>query len=358
VTRFSERSLIETILRPLSKNSPGAFALGDDAALISPRPGYELVVTKDALVAGVHFFADDKPELIAAKALRVNLSDLYAKGATPAGYLLSLFLPADIGADWLKAFAAGLKKDQDTYALGLLGGDTVRTPGPFSLSVTMFGEVPEGKMVHRDGARPGDGIYVSGPIGDAALGLKVAREELQLSDSKDSNYLLQKYLLPDPDPSLIVPVREYASAAMDISDGLAGDLTLLCEASKAGAIVDVSAVPLSSAARKLIRNRPGLERFRKTGDRFSDKKCGRNNELEPGFDTVKTGNALISAILTGGDDYKILCTIPAAHEAAFTGHCGDKLSRIGEIEAGHSSVKFIGRDAQNLSLEVLSYRHF
>ncbi len=324
MAKFSERCLIETILAPLSKNCPGAFGLSDDAALVPPRRGYELVITKDALVAGVHFFPDDSPELIAAKALRVNLSDLYAKGAVPTCYLLSLFLPATMSQDWLKAFAGGLGAEQDKYSICLLGGDTVRTPGPFSLSVTMMGETPKGKMVHRSGARPGDDIFVSGPIGDAALGLQAIRQELDVTDSKDSDYLKRTYLLPDPDPNLITPVRDFASAAMDISDGLAGDLTLLCAASKVTARIEVDAIPLSSAARHVVQNRP---------DR-------------------------ITAILTGGDDYKILCTIAPRHADAFITSCGGKIFRIGEIEAGQSSVKFIGRDGQNLSLNALSYRHF
>jgi len=324
MARFSERSLIETILYPLSKDCPGAFGLSDDAALISPRSGFEMVVTKDALVAGVHFFPGDAPELIAAKALRVNLSDLYAKGAEPAYYLLSLFLTPDMNEAWLRAFAKGLAADQKKYAIGLLGGDTVRTPGPFSLSVTMLGEVPKGKMVHRSGARAGDHIFVSGPIGDAALGLEVAAKQLLTNDSNDSDYLKQQYLLPDPDQTLILPVRDFASAAMDVSDGLAGDLTLLCAASGVTAQVDVAAVPLSTAARHVLQNRPEL----------------------------------ISKILTGGDDYKILCTVPSENVAEFNAICGDKMHRIGEIITGHSSVKFIGRDGQTMSLSALSYRHF
>ncbi len=324
MAKFSERSLIETILAPLSRNCPGAFGLGDDAALISPRSGYELVITKDALVAGVHFFPDDKPELVAAKALRVNLSDLYAKGAEPTCYLLSLFLPAIMSEDWLRAFADGLEAEQEKYSICLLGGDTVRTPGPFSLSVTMTGEMPEGKMVHRSGARPGDHIFVSGPIGDAALGLRVIRGELKVTEKKDADYLKRNYLLPDPDPELITSVRDFASAAMDISDGLAGDLTLLCAASRVTAQIEVDAIPLSSAVRHVVENRP--ER--------------------------------ITAILTGGDDYKILCTIAPHHADAFIASCGGKMFRIGKIEAGQSSVKFIGRDGQNLSLNALSYRHF
>ena len=321
---FTERSLIETILAPLSANQPGAFGLGDDAALISPRSGFELVVSKDSLVAGVHFFADDSPEQIAAKALRVNLSDLYAKGATPEGYFLGLFLPENMEAGWLRAFADGLRQDQEKYEIGLLGGDTVRTTGPLALSITMFGEVPAGKMVHRHGACPGDGVFVSGPIGDAALGLKLRMKELQVSDSEDSGYLLQKYLLPDPDPALIAPILKYASAAMDISDGLAGDLHLLCAASRLAARVNIPALPLSPAARKLLRSRP---------------------------ETLNT-------ILSGGDDYKILCTVPKTYEGAFTAQCGGRMSRIGEMQAGDPSVKFIGPEAKKLSLNALSYRHF
>ncbi len=321
---FNERSLIEDILAPLSKGCAGAFELKDDAALIKPRPGYELVVSKDALVAGVHFFASDKPEDIAVKALRVNLSDLYAKGADARYYLLSLFLPADIDENWLRRFADGLDAEQKRWAIHLLGGDSVRINGPFCLSVTMIGEVPAGEMVHRMGASPGDIVFVSGVIGDAALGLEVINKKIAVTKDSDKEYLLEKYLLPDIDCKIVPHLRRYASAAMDISDGLAGDLAMLCRASGLGARLYAGDVPLSGAARRLLERQPEL----------------------------------LDVILTGGDDYKILCTIAAAHSAAFENACGGQVYRIGEIIAGEGELEFIGINGQTLALGALSYIHF
>ncbi len=321
---FSERSLIEDILAPLSKGCAGAFDLKDDAALIKPRPGYDLVVSKDALVAGVHFFAHDAPEKIAAKALRVNLSDLYAKGADAKYYLLSLFLPADIYESWLQRFAHGLGAEQKRHAIHLLGGDTVRINGPFCLSVTMIGEVPSGEMVHRMGASPGDIVFVSGVIGDAALGLEVINEKIAVGKDSDREYLVDKYLVPDVDCKIVPHLRRYASAAMDISDGLAGDLALLCRASGVSAKLYAGDVPLSGAARRLLERQPQL----------------------------------LEVILTGGDDYKILCTVAAERREAFEKACGGQVRQVGEITAGEGGVEFTGFNGKILSLGALSYIHF
>ena len=166
----AEDRLIARYFRPIAKH-PGALRLIDDAAILTPAKGAEVVLTVDAIVGGVHFFEDDPPDTVARKALRVNLSDLAAKGAKPAGFLLTLALPKSAGEDWVKAFARGLGADAKRYACPLLGGDSVRTPGPVTISITAFGTVPKGTMVPRSGAKPGDHILVTGTIGDAALGL-------------------------------------------------------------------------------------------------------------------------------------------------------------------------------------------
>src|SRR3954454_1192813 len=168
----AEDSLIARYFRPLASD-PGAFDLTDDAAILRSS-GDELVVTTDAIVEGVHFLSDDPPDTIARKALRVNLSDLAAKGATPAGFVLTLALHKADEA-WLKPFAAALGEDAAQFGCPLLGGDTVSTPGPMMISVTAFGRVPDGKMVHRGGAKPGERVMVTGTIGDAALGLAVLK---------------------------------------------------------------------------------------------------------------------------------------------------------------------------------------
>src|SRR4030088_2879778 len=228
----SEDSLIARYFRPLATD-PGAFGLMDDAAILRAS-GDDIVVTTDAIVEGVHFLPDDPPDTVARKALRVNLSDLAAKGATPAGFLLTLALRAADDA-WLKPFARGLGEDAGLFGCPLLGGDTVSTPGPLMISITAFGRVPAGRMVHRRGAKPGGRVVVTGTIGDAALGLDILKggaAALALAgDAAARDMLIGRYRVPQPRTALARVVREHASAAMDVSDGLAGDLAKLCAAS-------------------------------------------------------------------------------------------------------------------------------
>ena len=171
----AEDRLIARYFRPLA-TAPGAFGLSDDAAALTPPPGCDLVLTTDGVIAGVHFFPDDPPDTIGRKALRMNLSDLAAKGAKPAGFLLSLALPAGTDATWIAGFAAGLGEDAAAYGCPLFGGDTDHTPGPLAVSIAAFGTVPQGRMVRRSTAKAGDSIVVTGTIGDAALGVKVRRD--------------------------------------------------------------------------------------------------------------------------------------------------------------------------------------
>ncbi len=237
----------------------GALALTDDAAFFAPPEGQELVLTTDAIVAGVHFLPDDPPETVARKALRVNLSDLAAKGANPAGCLLTLALPEGFGEAWLSPFASGLQSDCDLFGCPFYGGDTVRTTGPLWLSVTAFGTLPRGTMVRRAGAKPGDRIVVTGTIGDAALGLRLLREpdligQWSLSDD-EAAHLVGRYRVPQPRNAMADIVRAFASAAMDVSDGLAGDLQKLCEVSGVSARIAAARLPLSSrrAGRSQLR---------------------------------------------------------------------------------------------------------
>src|SRR6202035_2343884 len=188
----AEFSLIGRHFRPLA--GPGALDLRDDAALLIPPPGRELVLTVDAMVAGVHFLPDDPPDLVGRKLLRVNLSDLAAKGAVPLGYLMTVSAPKNTPEAWFAGFAAGLALDQATFGVTLLGGDTTSTPGPISLSLTIIGHVAPGCAVKRAGARPGDGIWVTGTIGDGALGLATARGHL----TDPTGHLLSRYRLPQP----------------------------------------------------------------------------------------------------------------------------------------------------------------
>src|SRR3954452_11519472 len=248
-----EDSLIARYFRPIATD-PGAFGLDDDAAALKPS-GDDIVVTTDAVVAGVHFLPDDPPDTVARKALRVNLSDLAAKGATPAGFVLTLALPrAD--ESWLAAFARGLGEDATHYGCPLLGGDTVSTPGPAMISITAFGRVPAGKMVPRGGARPGDCVMVTGMIGDATLGLELLRggavADALADDVASRDVLIGRYRVPQPRNALSRGLRDHASAAMDVSDGLAGDLAKLCAASGVSAVIDAPRVPTSAVAAALL----------------------------------------------------------------------------------------------------------
>ena len=326
----AEDRLIARYFRPLATH-PGAFGLIDDAAALTPPPGSDLVLTTDAIVGGVHFFADDPADLVAKKALRVNLSDLAAKGAKPLGFLLTLALPKAIGEAWLKVFAGGLGADAEAYACPLLGGDSVRTPGPVTISITAFGTLPQGTMVRRSGAKAGDRVVVSGTIGDAALGLVQRRVGSAAKrwklDRTERQHLAERYLLPQPRNAVAEAVRLHASAAMDISDGLVGDLGKLCAASGITAVIEVERLPLSAAARKAV--------------------------------TAERGR--IDTVLTGGDDYEIVATVAPEKLAPFravAAAAGVAVSEIGSIAAKSGSPRFLDRDGKALLFKRPSFSHF
>ncbi|WP_439399554.1 thiamine-phosphate kinase [Bradyrhizobium sp. PMVTL-01] len=324
----AEDSLIARYFKPLASD-PGAFGLVDDAAVLSSS-GDDVVVTTDAVVEGVHYLATDPPDTIARKALRVNLSDLAAKGAAPAGFVLTLALRRKEDS-WLRPFADALGEDATAFGCPLLGGDTVSTPGPQMISITAFGRVPKGRMVGRTGARAGDRILVTGTIGDAALGLDAltggAVAAALMSDPAARDLLVSRYRVPQPRNVLAQAVRDHASAAMDVSDGLAGDLTKLCAASGVSATVDVASVPRSAAAAGLIaRDVVGVETW-----------------------------------LAGGDDYEVLCTVPPAQSDALIAAgraVGLPVAAIGTIVAGHERPRFLDGQGRQLTLKRLSYSHF
>jgi thiamine-monophosphate kinase len=319
-----EDDLIGRYFKPIATD-PGALGLADDAAILKVG-GDDLVITTDAIVEGVHFLSDDPPETVAKKALRVNLSDLAAKGAAPAGFVMSLALRnADEG--WLASFARGLSDDATGFGCPLLGGDTVATPGPLTISITAFGRVPPGEMILRNRAEPGDRIVVSGTIGDASLGLAILTGKITVDDVAVREMLLGRYRIPLPRIGLVGAVRCYAHAAMDVSDGLAGDLAKLCAASGVSAVIDAASVPLSDAARGLMEQ----------------------------------GRTRLESTVSGGDDYEILCTIAENSFGDFARAAqsvGVAVTSIGTIVAGSIPPKWLDAEGREITLPRLSYSHF
>ena len=320
-----EDRLIARFFKPLATH-PGALGLGDDAAFIKAPPGCDLVLKTDAIIGGVHFFAEDAARDVARKALRVNLSDLAAKGATPLGFLLSLALPKETGEDWLGGFADGLRADSEQFGCPLFGGDTDRTPGPITISIAMVGSVPDGTMVRRSGAKPGDRVFVTGSIGDAALGLALRKGAAWPLSEAQRQHLLSRYLLPQPRNVLAEAVRTHASAAMDVSDGLVGDFAKLCRASQVAAEIGTARVPLSDAAKAAVTAEP----------------------------------AMLETALTGGDDFEIVCTVPPAKTDSFrlaAKAATVAVSEIGEIQAGEG-VRFLDNNRRPLTFKRAAFSHF
>lgn len=299
-----EFETIERLLRPLA-HSEWARGLTDDVAILPSRPGQDLVLTKDAMVEGVHFLADDPLDTVARKLLRVNLSDLAAKGAEPFGYLLSCFWSERCGWPEREAFAAGLAEDQARFGVGLLGGDTVRTPGPASFSLTALGWVPAGAAVSRAGAQVGDLVFVTGSIGDGLLGLRAARGELALDEERIAA-LIDHYRTPTPRLDFAPVVREFATASVDVSDGLAADLDHVARASGAAIMLNLNVLPLSAAA-------------------------------QAWFDDRIDAQLSLEDLAGGGDDYQIAFTAHPRHEESLRREAERRLvrlTRVGEVTAG------------------------
>lgn len=327
--RPSEDDLVARFFRPLA-TAAGAHGLTDDCADLTPPPGCDLVLKTDAIAAGVHFFPDDPWDLVARKALRVNVSDLAAKGADPLAWMLTLALPPDWRTVDLDRLAAGFAEDQAAYGLSLLGGDTIRSPGGLLLSITVFGTTPAGRMVRRGAARPGDVLYVSGTLGDAALGLLARQDPARAADwgltVEQGAHLARRYLLPEPRVSLAHVLRARARAAMDVSDGLGLDLSRMCRAAGVGARIDLAALPLSPPARAALAVEPGL----------------------------------IESILGGGDDYEILAAVAEAAATAFEADAaaaGVAVAAIGRIEAG-TRLRFVDPHGGEASIAARGFRHF
>lgn len=316
-----EFGFIARHLRPLASGHAGAFDLTDDAALLEPTAGMQLVLAKDALVEGVHFLQHDSAEHVAQKALRVNLSDMAAMGATPRGYLLALMRPKRLPPEWLGRFSHGLAQDQAAFGVTLLGGDTVVTPGVLTLSITILGEVPRGQTLRRSGARTNDDIYVSGTLGGAALGLEVLQGRLSPPIAA-SEFLIKRYRLPEPRIELGEALRGVAHAAIDISDGLLADLEHVLNASGKGAEIYTHRIPMSQAA---APHRGALD-----------------------------------AALAGGDDYELLFTADPEQRPAIQAISEQRslpLTIIGQITEG-SELKIRDADGRPFSTNRRGWRHF
>jgi thiamine-monophosphate kinase len=321
----SEFDRIARYFAPLAASFPGAFGLRDDAAVIAPADGAEFVVTTDTIVAGVHFLGDEPPALVAGKLLRVNLSDLAAMGASPRAYTLNVALPGSIDDPWLEAFAFGLAEDQERFGIALIGGDSVSTPGPAVFTLTAIGEVPVGRALRRAGARPGDMVFVSGTIGDGALGLRVLRGALDGLADVERGALIERYRRPEPRLKLGRRLLGLAHAAADISDGLVADLSHIAEASGVAATIEVEAVPLSPAARSAL----------------------------------VADAALLETVLTGGDDYELVfCAPPEKAEALRTlaKEIDLPLTAVGAIAEG-SGVRVLDADGAPVTFLQAGYTH-
>ena len=307
---MDEFGIIAKYFAPLA--GEGGLGLTDDAALLSPRAGHDLVITTDAIAEGVDFFGFDPPGTVAQKALRVNLSDLAAKGAAPTHYLLNLSLPHSVTPGWLGAFAQGLAQDQQAFGISLLGGDTSATDGALAISVTAFGYVPEGTMVKRSGARVGDHVYVTGTIGDSGGGLAIFRREKHTLDDAQRDALIGRYRVPQPPVDFAARLRAIASAGVDISDGLMADLGHVARASGVRITVEGEAVPLSNPLRALW------------------------------------GDAAMMRAVVAGDDYQIAFSGPPGLTGPFT--------RIGRVQDGEGAVLTVmGKET---ALPRAGYRHF
>lgn len=336
----NEFSIIAKYFKPLAAGFTGSLNLSDDAAIIAQLPDSELVITKDAISQGIHFIGNEPPELIAGKALRVNLSDLAAMGATPLCYFLALMLPKNTSEQWLEKFAGGLKQTQEEFNISLAGGDTTATEGSFSISITAIGTIPKGAALKRSGAKAGDDIYVSGTLGDSALGLEL----LQSSPfPHPPSHFINRYLTPEPRIKLGEKLRGTATSAMDISDGLAQDLGHICTASNVGAIIYAEKIPISKCHPALVAE---------SGENHTD----LTYNTRPRNECWVT----IEKALTGGDDYELLFTAaPDKRQfiAALAKPLNLQITLIGQITQDKNII-ILDKNNDILQLDKKGFAHF
>ena len=327
MTRRGEFELIADLFAPLARTA-GALGLKDDVAIVTPSPGHDLIVTTDTVIAEVHFRSDDPPDLVARKALRVNLSDLAAKGAKPIAILHALTLGAATDDAYLEAYATGLGVDLKAFDVALLGGDTTASQGALSVTVTAFGEVPHGSAVLRSGARAGDLLCVTGTIGDAAVGLRVLEGRALPMAPAHAEELVDRYRLPQPRVAFGQALRGLATASADVSDGLVADVGHICVASGVSAEIAWRKVPRSGALERALMDDPSLRQ----------------------------------SVLGGGDDYEIVFTLPPDRHAAAVAaaaRLGTPLAVIGRMVAamGGNGVTVLGDNGQAIDVTRPGYTH-
>ncbi len=330
----SEDHFVQRYLLPLTNGDPAALELKDDAALIAPRDNHQLVVTCDTLIQGRHFLFDGSPSSAADaahKALAVNVSDLIAKGAAPRAYLMSLALPPGDYDIWMPAFTQTLAECQKAWGITLVGGDTVVSSDHLVITITAIADVPAGKMVTRQKAAPGEGVYLSGELGDATLGLHLCLEKSETNswarilEEEQLRSFMARYRRPEPRVRLAEVLRQYASAAIDVSDGFVRDLTRLCTTSGIAADIDAHMVPISNAARMLVNA----------------------NEVSLG------------RLFTGGDDYEIIACVPSYLQNEFeiaAEKVGESITRIGTLREGRG-VQIKGSGEQPMEFESSGWDH-
>lgn len=323
-----EFDFIARRLAPLTRAHSGAYGLKDDGAILAPSSDHDFAITSDTLVEGVHFPVGEDPFKVGWKALAVNVSDLIAMGAEPKTYLLNIVWPRDGFEARADGFVDGLREAQDAFKLLLVGGDTTRADGPWTISITAIGQVRGGKTPRRGGAKPGDVVVVTNQIGDAWLGLQMRLGKIDIEDARERALLDVKFATPAPPLEAAMPLHEMANAAIDVSDGLLADIAHIAAASSVGAVVDLASLPLSGVARRWIEGEP--------------------DELEARL-----------KLATGGDDYEIAAAIPEPAVSQFRERCaafGHAVTQIGRIEAGEGlSVMFNGAPVRP---GALGFTHF
>lgn len=322
---MNEFERIAQLFAPLSAGETGAFMLSDDAAQLSPAEGASFVITKDCIIESVHFIGNEPPSRIAQKLLRTNLSDIAAMGATPRAYMLGLMLPRATSRSWFLSFTQGLVLDQQQFHITLIGGDTTSGSALLTLSLTLIGEI-RGPALRRSGARAGDDVYVTGTLGDSALGLQLLNKTRATSHEAHQQYVIERYQLPIPRLAIGQALLPLASAAMDISDGLMQDAEHLARASQCSLVLEAERLPVSDAARMLLSE---------------DK-------------------ARYEMIAAGGDDYELLFTAPTsardAISALATSH-QTPITRIGTVVAAAPSVTLLDGQHHPIALSKKGFMH-